>query len=261
MSSKSNIQQILSTMGFQSNYICRAFNSYEKHYGHKYDVEVMTELIVRLQKNDKAKRQSKENVTQSPYQYPHTNTNNAQPSINNVSIATVSAEEQHRNELIQWKITGNLLQSFHLPSFETIDGTIWRLQFYPHSAASPKHCSIYLECVKLSANKQQIGVNYSLSIKELDWVYDSADTFKHDEEAWGPPRPFKAEQLNDLDAIHITCFCEETMDVSECNTYFEWKVNHHLLQKWKNAKHKYEFLSPKFNCMGAEWYLRMYPNG
>eukprot|EP01083_Nonionella_stella_P207185 752901_1 len=259
-SDKSDIQDILSTMGFHPKYIHRAFNLYEKNYGHKYDVEVMTELIVRLQKKDKAKRQSKENVTQSPYQYPHTNTNNAQP-LNNASIATVSAEKQHRNGLIQWKITGNLLQQFHLPSFETIDGTIWRLQFYPHSAASPKYCSIYLQCVKLSANKRQIGVNYSLSIKELDWVYDSADTFKHDGQEWGLTMPFKAEQLNDLLAMNITCFCEETLDVSKYNRYFEWKVNHHLLQKWKNAKHKQEFWSPKFNCMGAEWYLRMYPNG
>eukprot|EP01083_Nonionella_stella_P281037 956253_1 len=258
MSSKSDIQEILSTMGFHPNYILRAFNLHERNFGNEYNVEVITEIIVRLQKKDKANRQSQENVSFTNH--------NVQPSIDNVPIATVSAE----NGLIQWKISGNLLQQFknaassfefHLPSFKTIDGTIWRLQFYPHSTTSPEYCSIYLQCVKLSAKKQQIGMNYSLCIRELDWVYDSADTFKHDGQAWGPPRPFKAEQLNDLDAMNITCFCEETMNVSECNTYFEWKVNHHLLHKWKNAKHKQEFWSPKFNSMGAEWHLRMYPNG
>ena len=49
------------SMGFQSNYITRAFKVYEMNYGHSYNVEVITEIIVRLQNKDKAKlRQNKD---------------------------------------------------------------------------------------------------------------------------------------------------------------------------------------------------------
>eukprot|EP01083_Nonionella_stella_P191260 708066_1 len=51
------------------------------------------------------------------------------------------------------------------------------------------------------------------------------------------------------------------MDASNANTYFEWKVNNHLMQQWKNAKHKKVFHSPQFNAIGAEWYVGIYPNG
>eukprot|EP01083_Nonionella_stella_P150352 478870_1 len=51
------------------------------------------------------------------------------------------------------------------------------------------------------------------------------------------------------------------MDVSDANTYFEWKVNNYWMQKWKNAKYKKEFFSPKFNAVGGEWYIGIYPNG
>eukprot|EP01083_Nonionella_stella_P191256 708055_1 len=51
------------------------------------------------------------------------------------------------------------------------------------------------------------------------------------------------------------------MDVNEANTYFEWKINNYLLQKWKNAKRKQQFCSPAFNAVGAEWFMRIYPNG
>lgn len=53
---KRNIQQHLKSMGFPSNYIQRAFKVYEKHYGHGYNVEVLVEIIVRLQNKDKCKR-------------------------------------------------------------------------------------------------------------------------------------------------------------------------------------------------------------
>eukprot|EP01083_Nonionella_stella_P071887 193394_1 len=35
------------------------------------------------------------------------------------------------------------------------------------------------------------------------------------------------------------------MDLSDANTYFEWKVNNYLIQKWKNAKYKEGFASQK----------------
>ena len=53
MSNKQDIQQILISMGFPSNYIGRAFKVYEKNYGYGYNVEVITEIIVRLQNKDK----------------------------------------------------------------------------------------------------------------------------------------------------------------------------------------------------------------
>eukprot|EP01083_Nonionella_stella_P275903 937156_1 len=51
------------------------------------------------------------------------------------------------------------------------------------------------------------------------------------------------------------------MDVSDDKTYFEWKINHHLMQRWKNAQYKHPFWSPVFNAIGAEWRLSIYPNG
>eukprot|EP01083_Nonionella_stella_P110818 324586_1 len=51
------------------------------------------------------------------------------------------------------------------------------------------------------------------------------------------------------------------MDVRDQNSYFEWKVNNHFMQRWKNAKHKQVFISPRFNVIGAEWDIQIYPNG
>eukprot|EP01083_Nonionella_stella_P207028 752483_1 len=102
---------------------------------------------------------------------------------------------------IEWKVTGNLLdqfknakhkQTFYSPQFQTIDGTIWRIQFCPHGYKSPDDCSIYLECVKLNASKQPMGVCYSFKIREVDWCYDGGYTFKRDAHAWGVSKAFKA---------------------------------------------------------------------
>eukprot|EP01083_Nonionella_stella_P170894 582636_1 len=155
-------------------------------------------------------------------------------------------QRQNPTGFIEWKVTGDLLQQFkdakhkqmfYSPQFTTVDGTIWRIQFCPHGYESPDYCSIYLECVKLSGNKTQIGVNFSFNVAEVDWVWDTADTFKKDGQANGKSKAFKAERINNLYAMNVKCFVEETMDVSDANTYFEWKVNNYWMQKWKNAKY------------------------
>eukprot|EP01083_Nonionella_stella_P158236 514774_1 len=51
------------------------------------------------------------------------------------------------------------------------------------------------------------------------------------------------------------------MDVSDANTYFEWKLSNYLIQQCKTAKYKKAFFSPKFNAIGGEWYIGIYPNG
>eukprot|EP01083_Nonionella_stella_P075657 205737_1 len=121
---------------------------------------------------------------------------------------------------IEWKVTGNLLeqfknakheQKFVSPQFETIDGTIWRIWFYPQGLESPNDCSIYLECAKLNASKQPMGVCYSFTIREVDWSNDNGATFKKEGQAWGPPKPFKAEKLGNLERLSIECFVSEAM--------------------------------------------------
>jgi len=69
MSNKGDIQEMLISMGFQANYIQRAFKVYEKNYGHSYNVEVITEIIVRLQNKDKSK-QGKKGQSVSPSKKP-----------------------------------------------------------------------------------------------------------------------------------------------------------------------------------------------
>eukprot|EP01083_Nonionella_stella_P115223 341394_1 len=101
----------------------------------------------------------------------------------------MAEQKQNTNGFIEWKITGNLLeqfknakhdQKFVSPQFETIDGTIWRILFYPHGNTSPDDCSIYLECVELNASKQRMGVCYSFNIREVDWSIDDGATFEND---------------------------------------------------------------------------------
>eukprot|EP01083_Nonionella_stella_P209056 758137_1 len=90
----------------------------------------------------------------------------------------VPHQKQRTNGVIEWEVTGDLFQQFkdakhkqefYSPQFTTNDGTIWMIKFYPRGRTSPDYCSIYLECVKLSANKTQIGVNWPFNIAELDW--------------------------------------------------------------------------------------------
>eukprot|EP01083_Nonionella_stella_P152878 490491_1 len=95
---------------------------------------------------------------------------------------------------------------------------------------------------------------------ELDWCFDCGYTFK-DGETHGFAEAFKVEKLSNADAMTVKCIVEETMDVSDENTYFEWKVSNHLIQQWKSAKYKKAFFSPRFNVVGAKLYLGVYPNG
>eukprot|EP01083_Nonionella_stella_P287383 978213_1 len=59
MSSKQSICDELIAMGFQKNYIDRAFKVYEKNYGHSYNTKVITEIISRLQNKDNDKKKRK----------------------------------------------------------------------------------------------------------------------------------------------------------------------------------------------------------
>eukprot|EP01083_Nonionella_stella_P249896 863607_1 len=61
--------------------------------------------------------------------------------------------------------------------------------------------------------------------------------------------------------MNLKCFVEETMDLSDENIYFEWKVSNYWMQKWKNAKYKTRFLSPTFKSIGGQWFIGICPNG
>eukprot|EP01084_Bolivina_argentea_P041253 76117_1 len=196
-----------------------------------------------------------------------------QTVIHNQRRPQEEEEKANENGLIEWRVTGNLLhqfknakhkESFESPQFKTIDGTTWRISVYPHGdgdASAHDHCVIDLECVKLNANKPRIGVNYTFNVMEMDWIQDGCgETFICDGDRTGH-NAFEIEQLMNVDSLTIKCFVEETMDVSEENTYFEWKITNYWLNKWKNAKYEQVFLSPVFNAMGQEWRMAIWPNG
>eukprot|EP01083_Nonionella_stella_P224171 798200_1 len=129
----------------------------------------------------------------------------------------MAEQKQNTNGFLEWKVTGNLLeqfknakhkQLFQSPQFETIDGAVWRIKSEPHSEESPDDCAIYLECVKLNASKQPLGVCFSFNIREMDWCYDGGNTFRKSGQTWGV-KAFKAEKLNHLERLSIECFVEE----------------------------------------------------
>eukprot|EP01083_Nonionella_stella_P176983 620757_1 len=106
-----------------------------------------------------------------------------------------------------------------------------------------------------------MGVCYSFNIREVDWCYDDGYTFQKSRQTCGYPKAFNANKLSDLESMSIECFVSEAMDVSDDKTYFEWKVNHHWMQRWKNAEYKQWFRSPMFNAIGVKWRLEIAPNG
>eukprot|EP01084_Bolivina_argentea_P008718 16316_1 len=55
-SDKISIQKQLFSMGFLPNYIDTAFKIYETNYGYGYNIEVITDIIVRLQSEDMTKK-------------------------------------------------------------------------------------------------------------------------------------------------------------------------------------------------------------
>eukprot|EP01084_Bolivina_argentea_P300865 518894_1 len=59
MSSKQSTCDELIAMGFQKNYIHRAFKIYENNYGHNHNTEVITEIICGLQNKDNDKKTRK----------------------------------------------------------------------------------------------------------------------------------------------------------------------------------------------------------
>eukprot|EP01084_Bolivina_argentea_P016967 31686_1 len=60
-SDKISIQKMLNSMGFLPNYIDRAFKIYEKNYGYGYNIEVITDIIVRLQCKDEVQQNRNDN--------------------------------------------------------------------------------------------------------------------------------------------------------------------------------------------------------
>eukprot|EP01083_Nonionella_stella_P025031 68951_1 len=96
---------------------------------------------------------------------------------------------QNKNGFIEWKVNSDLMlqfknakhkQRFYSPQFKTVDGGIWRILFYPRGNKSSSQFSIYVQCVKLSAKKRRIGVNYSFNILELDWCDYNVHIFDND---------------------------------------------------------------------------------
>eukprot|EP01084_Bolivina_argentea_P065937 120201_1 len=84
MSNKRNIQETLVSVGFSKNYIVRAFKVYEKNYGHNYNIDVIAEIISRLQNKDRAKKQSNAEPPK-PFcgpKYGQSQTHNIPPNMN-----------------------------------------------------------------------------------------------------------------------------------------------------------------------------------
>eukprot|EP01083_Nonionella_stella_P210324 761540_1 len=196
----------------------------------------------------------------------------------------MAEEKINENGFVEWTVTGDLLTQFKnakqkdlfcSPQFKTIDGSVWKIKCWPHGDDSPGHCAICLQCVTLNSKKRPIGVNFSFNIVELDWVRHLAWTFTSDGEtcpemndmasATGPQK-LKVEKLNDLDTMTIRCVVQETMDVREGNTYFEWKISKHMhLMERYNINpinpNQESFMSPIFNAFGEQWFMTMGPNG
>eukprot|EP01083_Nonionella_stella_P214923 773995_1 len=182
-------------------------------------------------------------------------------------------QSQSQNGVYEWNINGDLLQQFkdakhkqrfQSPEFETIDGTVWTIRFYPRGDCDrlPDHCSIFLNCVKLNGKQNMIGVNWTFTIVEMDWIAHTAEAFTPGGQATGYSKVFKTDRLHNVDVMNIKCVVEETMDLTDDNTYFEWKVSNNLMQEWENAKYKKQFVSPSFHVIGTGYfYIRIYPNG
>eukprot|EP01083_Nonionella_stella_P076561 208684_1 len=96
----------------------------------------------------------------------------------------MAEQKQNTNGFIEWNVTGDLLQQFKdacakhkqvfcSPQFTTGGGTIWSIRFYPHGYASPNYCSIFLQCVNLTANKTQIGYWCQLFIQRFGGLLSS----------------------------------------------------------------------------------------
>eukprot|EP01084_Bolivina_argentea_P288839 495824_1 len=96
---KKHIQKILTAMQFARGYIDRAFKVYETNYGYAYNIEVITEIIVRLQSKDKEKHKNNEQLAQ------HQNNDNEKNNISPLNFQTLTLDE-----LNQGKLNSDLLQ-------------------------------------------------------------------------------------------------------------------------------------------------------
>eukprot|EP01084_Bolivina_argentea_P055638 101969_1 len=101
MSNKQNIQETLVSMGFQRNYIVRAFKVYEVNYGHSYNIEVITEIIIRLQRKDK---QAKAKHVTSNIHFPFTQNNISFEIINNTPFIS----HMHMDDASKLKINDKI---------------------------------------------------------------------------------------------------------------------------------------------------------
>eukprot|EP01083_Nonionella_stella_P162447 533328_1 len=179
-----------------------------------------------------------------------------QTVIHNQRRPQEEEEKANENGLIEWRVTGNQLhqfrnakpkQCFYSPPFKTIDGTVWRIIVVPNTlirevSTGTLTCRINIQCVKLNVTKQRIGVGISISLSgDADKMMEQrhfGHTFQNgDEIVKGESFPTKHLKYI-LQSLSIKCFIEETMDVSEHNTYFEWKITNYWLKKWKNAKYE-----------------------
>eukprot|EP01083_Nonionella_stella_P024699 68095_1 len=195
-----------------------------------------------------------------------------------VGVQSVTVKDTQNRNLtrskqgyIEWKITGDLLQQvknatqgqeFISPEFETIDGAKWQIILRPLKNGWMIQPGCILKCVTLSANKAKIGDNFLFNIMELDKSGVGAHIFTKHEETYTCLRIDNiSKQIQNSSTLTIQCIAEETMDVRTSDTLFEWKITKHFLQKWKNAKTREYFWSPRLNAIGYEWYLVIYPNG
>ena len=63
-----NVKNTLQMLGVERKYISRALNVYQKHYGQKYIIEIIIELIYRLKVKDKLKKQKhQQNIFESKH--------------------------------------------------------------------------------------------------------------------------------------------------------------------------------------------------
>eukprot|EP01084_Bolivina_argentea_P282643 483858_1 len=195
--------------------------------------------------------------------------------ILNLSTLTITAKVQETmdflneniNQEIKWNINNDLLDRvkkaefkkvFYSPRFNVIEAE-WCLQIYPSGDDVSNNFSIYLKAIKLDSSKQQIGINYLVNIKEVNYNCDAASTFKKNYSAG--INAFETWKLLKLSTLTITIQLEETMDFWNENNELKWIINNDLLDRFKKCEFDISFSSPVFIAIGTKWRFRIWPNG